>query len=58
MQIRYRNKLCMHKADFSQNRSLRDVLNGLDSSKYSEILNSDATLDTFPVHQIKITFKL
>ena len=37
---------------------LRDVLNGLDLSKFSEIFNSNATLDKFPVHQIKITFKL
>ena len=33
-----------------------DVLNGLDASKISEILNSNATLDTFPNHQIKNYF--
>ena len=35
---------------------LRDVLNGLDWSKFSEILNSNVTLDKFSVHQIKINF--
>ena len=29
----------------------------LDSSKFSEILNSNATLDKFSVHRIKINFK-
>ena len=46
MQIRYTHKLSMHKADFSQN-----------SSKFSEIWNSNASHDRFPVYQIKITFK-
>ena len=37
--------------------TLRYVLNGLDSSKFSEILDSNAGLvDKFPVHQIKIAF--
>ena len=58
VQIRYTHKLSMHKANFPKHGSLRDVLNGLDSSKFSEIFNSNATLDKFPVHQIKITFKL
>ena len=52
MQIRYTHKLSMHKADFSQNRKL-----DLDLRKFSEILNSNATLDKYPVHQIKINFK-
>ena len=33
-------------------------MNGLGSSKFSEIFNSNATLDKFPVHEIKIAFKL
>ena len=58
MQIRYTHKLSMHKADFSQNREvLRDVLNGLNSSKFSEIWNNNAPHDKFSIYQIKITFK-
>ena len=50
-QIKHTHKLSMHKVDFfSKQGSLRDVVNGLDSSKFSEILNSNATLDKFPVH--------
>ena len=39
MQIRSMYKFC------SKYGSLRDVLNGLDASKFSEILNSNTTLD-------------
>ena len=37
--------------------SLRDVLNGLDSSKFSEILYSNTTPDKFSIYLVKITFK-
>ena len=49
----------MHKANFGKNiyGSSRDVLNGLDSSKFSEILYSNKTPDKFSIYQVKITFK-
>ena len=38
--------------------AFRDVLNGLDSSTFAEILNSDTTADIlFIYHEFKITFK-
>ena len=42
------------KANFAKNM---DVLNGLDSSKFSEILYSNATPNKFSIYQVKITFK-
>ena len=47
----------MHKANFDKNTELRDVLNGLDSSKFSELSYSNTTLDKFSIYQVKITFK-
>ena len=62
MQIRYTHKLSMYKADFFlKYGSLRDVLNGLDSSKFSffnVFVNSNATLDNLGalcVHVAQIT---
>ena len=49
----------MHKANFAKNMelSLRDVFNGLDLSKFSEILYSNTTTYKFSIYQVKITFK-
>ena len=57
MQIRYTHKLSMDKADFLKIGKFCDVLNGLNSSKFSEIWNSNAPHDRFSAYQIKITFK-
>ena len=54
------HKLNMHKANFAKNMEVcetRDVLNGLDSSKFSEILYSNTTPDKFSIYLVKITFK-
>ena len=52
MQIRWMHKFC------SKYGSLRDVLNGLDASKFSEILNCNTTLDTLiSIYQVKINFR-
>ena len=49
----------MHKANFATEKcgSSWDVLNGLDSSKFSEILYSNTTPEKFSIYQVKITFK-
>ena len=50
----------MHKADFATNmevRSSHNVLKGLDSSKFSEILYSNKTLHKFSIYQVKINFQ-
>ena len=48
----------MHKANFAKKIwKLRDVLNGLDSSKSSKISYSNTTPDRFAICQVKITFK-
>ena len=46
----------MHKANFVK-IWLRDVLNGLDSRTFSEILYSNTTRDKFSIYRVKITFK-
>ena len=52
------HKLNMRKANFAKKYgSSRDVLNGLDSSKFSEIFYSYTTPDKFSLYQVKITFK-
>ena len=44
----------MHKAEFFMKKeSLRGVSMGLDSTTFSEILNSNTTLDKFSTHQLK-----
>ena len=51
MQIRYTNKLSMHKAFFfSKYGSFPDFLNRVDSSKFSEMLHTITTPDKVFTH--------
>ena len=49
----------LQKKRFLLRKNIRshDVLNGLNSIKFLEILNSNKTPDKFSIYQVRITFK-
>ena len=57
MQIRYTHKLSMHKAVFVKIGKFARCFEQLRLKQISEILTAITTLNKFPVHRIKITFK-